>query len=310
MLKTNKDKLVKMAVQGSIAPPATGPYRITTEGKALTLPGTGGITYNVRLGSSAMGWVADHVEPGVSIKEKDERDNSGLQTFACIGNTARVISGDAKKKKGVVIGKHGGIEHVLVDFKDEAMYKMAMGDKILVDSFGTGLSLEDYPNIKIRNIDPDLFEKLDIKEKDEGIEVPVTTTIPPYLMGSGIGANTSHRGDYDIMTHDPEAYKKHNLDELKIGDLVLLEDCDNEYGRGYLKGAVTIGVIIHSDCVVTGHGPGVTTIMTSKKPVIKGRIDKNANISNYIEFEEDDENEDNDNDKNNSKENNKENKDD
>lgn len=295
MLKTNEDKLVKMAVQGSIAPPTTGPYRITTEGKALTLPGTGGITYNVGVGSPAMGWVADHVEPAVSIKEKEERDNSGLQTFACIGNKARVIGGDAKKAEGVVIGKHGGIEHVLVQFSQEDQKKMSIGDKILIEAYGTGLSLINHPDIKLKNIDPWLLHQLDIKERDGEIQVPVTTTIPPYLMGSGIGANTSHRGDYDIMTHDPRAYKEYNLEYLRLGDLVLLEDCDNEYGRGYLEGAVSIGVVVHSDCVVTGHGPGVTTIMTSKKSLIKGKIDENANIANHITLKakEDDEDEEN-----------------
>ncbi len=310
MLKTNKYKLVRMAVQGSIAPPTTGPYRITTKGTAVTLPGTGGITYNVRLGSPAMGWVGDHVEPGVSIKEKEEKDNSGLQTFACIGNTAKVISGDAKNKKGVVIGKHGGIEHVLLDFRDEALDKMAIGDKILIEAFGTGFSFANYPDIKVKNIDPSLLEKLGIKEKDNGVEVPITTKIPSYLMGSGIGANTSHRGDYDIMTHDEKAYRKYKLESLKLGDLVLLENCDNEYGRGYLEGAVTIGIVVHSDCVVTGHGPGVTTIMTSKNPIIHGRMDKKANISNFIEMpEEESEDKDNENEKDNGKDNGKDAKD-
>ena len=31
---------------------------------------------------------------------------------------------------------------------------------------------------------------------------------------------------------------------------------------GYLKGAVSIGVVVHSDCVKMGHGPGITTIVT------------------------------------------------
>ncbi|ACB85876.1 DUF4438 domain-containing protein [Natranaerobius thermophilus] len=285
MVKINKDSLVKMSVQGNISPPKTGPYRINTHGYASTLPGVGGITYNVKVGSSAMGWVADHVEPGVSIKVKDEQDNSGLQTFACVGNEAVVISGSAKGRKGVVIGKHGGIEHVIVQFDDDTLDKLAIDDKIAIKAFGTGLKLTDHPDISIKNLDPDLLEKLPIKETSEGIEVPVTTKIPAHLMGSGIGAPTTHRGDYDITTHDPEAYEKYNLKDLKLGDLVLLEDSDNEFGREYLKGARSIGVVIHSDCVVTGHGPGVTTLLTSKKPVIEGSFDDKANIANYLDLE-------------------------
>lgn len=285
MLETNKDKLVKFSVQGKIAPPTTGPYRFTTEGKAVTLPGTGGITYNVSVGSPACGWVADHVEPGVSIKMKEEKDNSGLQTFACVGNEAVVLSGEAKGSKGTVTGKHGGIEHVLVHFDEETMDKMAIEDKIGIKAWGTGLEMKKYPEIKFKNLDPDFMERIGIQDTGEGIEVPVTTKVPAYLMGSGIGAGTTHRGDYDITTHDKEAFEKYNLGELRLGDLVLLEDSDNEFGREYLKGAVSIGIVVHSDCVLTGHGPGVTTLITCKKPMIQGKIDKKANIADILELE-------------------------
>jgi hypothetical protein len=67
--------------------------------------------------------------------------------------------------------------------------------------------------------------------------------------------------------------------------LVLLRDCDNSFGRGYLKGAVSIGVIMLSDCVKMGHGPGVSTIMTTKLPLIKGRINPDANIGKYLDSE-------------------------
>jgi hypothetical protein len=103
-------------------------------------------------------------------------------------------------------------------------------------------------------------------------------------MGSGIGASVAFKGDYDIMTHDPEAVQSFGLDRLKFGDFVLLRDCDNTYGRGYLKGAVTIGVIVHSDCILAGHGPGVVTVLSSKQPNIIPRIDAKANIGYYKGF--------------------------
>ena len=101
-------------------------------------------------------------------------------------------------------------------------------------------------------------------------------------MGSGIGAASSYTGDYDIMTADVDEIKRLHLDKLKFGDFVLLQDCDNTYGRGYLKGAVSIGVVVHSDCVKMGHGPGITTIMTCKKSLIDPIIDHNANITHYM----------------------------
>lgn len=283
MLKTNKDRLVQIAVEGPVSPPmARFPYRVKTDGTVATLPGTGGITYNVQVGDLACGWVADHVEPGVSLRNKDESENGGLNTLACVGNVATVISGEAKGATGWVTGKHGGIEHVLTWFDQETLAKMNIGDKVRIKSWGTGLKLLDAPEISVYNLDPELLEKMNLKLNNGVLEVPVATSIPAHLMGSGIGAITTHRGDYDIMTADPEAYRQYNLDKLRLGDLVLLQDCDNQFGRGYLKGAVSVGVVVHSDCVITGHGPGVTTLFTSKKPLIKGIQSDKANIGHWL----------------------------
>lgn len=283
MLKTNREKLVQIAVEGPVSPPmARSPYRIKTDGTPITLPGTGGITYNVKIGDKACGWVADHVEPGVSLRIKDEAENGGFNTLACVGNVATVVSGEAKGATGRVTGKHGGIEHVLTWFDQETLEKLNIGDKVRVRSWGTGLKLTDAPEIAVYNLDPDLLEKMNLKLNKGVLEVPVATTVPAHLMGSGIGAATTHRGDYDIMTADPQAYKECNLENLRLGDLVLLQDCDNQYGRGYLKGAVSVGVVVHSDCVITGHGPGVTTLFTCKKPLIRGIQSDKANIGHFL----------------------------
>lgn len=124
MLRININRLVKISVVGEVASPIMGrsPYRISADGRPMVLPGVGGITYNVRVGDLAVGWEADHAEPGVSIenKEKDERfpggANKALNVLSCIGNEVVVTTGDAKGEKGIVTGKNGGIEHVLVDF--------------------------------------------------------------------------------------------------------------------------------------------------------------------------------------------------
>ncbi len=282
MLRTNKEKIVKWSVQGKIHHPLGGNYRITHEGVPMILPATGGISYNVSIRDSAFGWVGDHVEPGVSIRNENTTENAALMTFACIGNEAKVVSGDGKGAKGYVTGMHGGIEHVMICFEKEDLENLAIDDKILIKAYGQGLKLEGFEDIQLMSIDPDLFEKLGVTEKDGKLQVPVVAEIPPYLMGSGIGSPSAYTGDYDIMTADAEEIKRLGLDKLRFGDLVLLEDCDNTYGRGFLKGAVSIGVVIHSDCVKAGHGPGITTIITSKKSIIEGIIDKDANIGNYM----------------------------
>lgn len=284
-MKTNKNRLVKWSVQGKIHHPTGGNYRITNDGEPMILPATGGITYNINVGDPAFGWVGDHVEPGVSIRNENTAENAALMTFGCVGNEARVVSGDAKGVKGFVLGSHGGINHTIICFKELDMERMAIDDKIIIKAYGQGLALDDYPEIKVHSIDPELFEKLGIEEVDGKLVVPVAGVIPNHLMGSGVGSQVSASGDYDLITDDMEEIKELGLDTLKFGDLVLMQDADNTYARGHLRGAVTIGVVMHSDCVKGGHGPGITTIMSCKKPLIEGRLDANANVGLYLGFE-------------------------
>ena len=201
--------------------------------------------------------------------------------LSCIGNEAKVITGDAKGKKGWVTGKHGGIDNVIIDFPEDVLENLSIGDKIQIKGFGQGFKLLTHPKISVMNLDPNLFEKLNIKIEDNKLIVPIVTKIPAYLMGSGIGSASASNGDYDIMTADSEQNKKFGIDKLRFGDLVLLEDCDNTYGIGYLKGSVTVGVVVHSNCIKSGHGPGVTVIMSSKESLIIGEINNNANRNNY-----------------------------
>lgn len=282
-MKTNGDKLVIQSVQGQIRAPQFSGYRVDNEGHPYVIPATGGITYNVKIGDSAFGLVGDHVEPGVSLYHTDNGTSAGLNVFSCIGNTAKIITGEAKGKTGFVTGTHGGVEHVLVYFDDETLEQLTLDDKIMIKCHGQGLALTDYPDVKIMSVDPALFAKLGIEENDGKLVVPVVKRIPQAFMGSGVGAPFSQKGDYDILTSDEEAVKALGIDTLKFGDLVLLEDSDNSYGLGAMrKGAASIGVIIHSDCIKSGHGPGVTIIMTSALPMLEAKIDPNANLANYL----------------------------
>lgn len=287
MLRYNRDKLAMIAVQGEVShPKKTNPYRIDTKtGIVSVLPGTGGITYNKKIGDLCTGFQADHVEPGVTLKLKDEAENGGLAVLSCVGNIARVVSGDAKGATGYVTGKHGGCEHLITYFPEDVLEKMIIGDKVLIKSFGTGLEIEGFEDVHAMNLDPDLLEKMNIKIAEDGVlEVPVATEVPAYLMGSGIGSSNAYRGDYDIMTADPKAYVEFGLDKLRFGDIILLRNCDTSFGRGYLEGAVTIGVVVHSDCIITGHGPGVTTLMTCKTSRIRGIKDDKANLAYYFDI--------------------------
>ncbi len=285
MLKTNKDKLVVISVLGEVASPRVRtPYRITHEGEPKVFPGTGGITYNIKVGDLALAWVGDHIEPGVSIRNMNEKDyeNPGLNLYACIGNRASVVSGDAKGAQGYVTGKHGGIEHVLCWFDQPTLEKLVIGDKIQIRACGQGLAIDDLPEVKFYNLDPALFEKMGWVPEAGTLKFPVTHIIPPELMGSGLGSVSAASGDYDITTQDEESLNRLGLRELRFGDVVFLADTDNTYGRCFKKGASSVGVVVHSNCVIAGHGPGVTTIATSAKGAIKPVVNKDANIAHYL----------------------------
>lgn len=294
MLKTNEKQLVVQSVIGEITSPKfRSPYRVSHEGQAMIVPGTGGITFNIRVGDPAFGWVADHVEPGVSIsnrenKEVSSAENSALNILACIGNEAVVVSGAAKGQKGFVTGKHGGIEHVLVDFDWKVLEQLVIGDKIQVKSHGLGLSLLDLPEVLVFNTDPKLLHKMGARVNSRRmLEVPVACLIPAELMGSGLGSASAASGDYDITTADKETLRKLGIDRLRFGDIVALENTDNCFGRCFRKGAVSIGVVVHSDCIMAGHGPGVTTILSSKAGRIAPVLDRKANIANYLGLRKD-----------------------
>jgi len=290
MLRTNVDRLVKISVLGEVVSPVfgRGVYNISADGTPVVLPGVGGITYNVRVGDLACGWEADHVEPGVSIenRENDPRfgqgANAALNVLSCVGNEAVVVSGDAKGARGVVTGKHGGIEHVLVDFPPETLEKLMLGDKVLVKAFGVGLKLLDFPDIKVMNLDPRFLEAINPQVEGGKLVVPVTHVVPAGIMGSGLGANQTYSGDYDIQLFDEGVRREFGLDDLRLGDLVAILDADHSFGRIYRKGAVSVGIVVHTNCVSSGHGPGVTTLFTSSVGRIVPRVDAGANIARLL----------------------------
>jgi hypothetical protein len=282
-MKTNKDRVVMHSVMGKVSHPKFGGYRVDTNGKPYVIPGTGAINYNVKVGDSVYGWAGDHIEPGVTIKNEDGPSNHALNVFACAGNQAKIVSGDAKGAIGYVLGSHGGVDHVMVQFEEDVLEQMTTEDKILIKGYGQGFELLDYPDIKMMSLDPNLFEKMGIEESDGKIIVPITAKIPHGLMGSGVGSPYSQEGDYDLITSDMDEIQRLGLNNLRFGDFVLIENTDCSYGLGgYLDGAVSIGIVVHSDCIKNGHGPGISILMTSKKPVIEGRIDENANLAHYM----------------------------
>jgi hypothetical protein len=291
--RINSSELVMITVLGQIASPLVGTsaYRIGQDGTPRLLPGTGGIVLSHRVGDPCVGIAGDHVEPGVSIRNegrsiKGERDgsNQALQMLTCIGNAARVVSGPCAGKTGVVTGKHGGIDTVLVDFPIETMRRLAIGDRVQIYAYGTGVHLLNHPDVKITSCSPRLIARWGLYSDGGRLVVPVTHRIPSAIMGSGLGRNDAVRGDYDIQMFDPDTVRRHQLGTLRFGDLVALIDADNRFGRSYRQGFVAIGCVVHGESTVAGHGPGVATLLTGPQQAFAIRTDARANIARLLKI--------------------------
>ncbi len=199
MLTTNVTQLVKISVLGEIANPAmpglpASPYMVSAEGEPLLVPAFGGLVYNVKLGDRALGWAAELIQPGVSIKASGNA-NTALGVFACLGNKARVVSGAASGATGIVTGKSGRFaEHVICHFEDAALDKMAPGDKIQVQAHGVGLQLAEFPDIQFKSCSPALLDALNPDVSGDGrLVVPVKGLVPSVLAGAGAGLGQRKR---------------------------------------------------------------------------------------------------------------------
>jgi hypothetical protein len=290
MIETNEPRLITMSVMGVVVSPGYPaipaiPHQIDREGKPRLLPMLGGIVYNVRLGDSVYGWAGDMIEPGVAIKAPEAAANQALNVFACVGNEAVVMSGNAKGAKGVVTGKSGRFaEHVILHFAPEVLEQFAFGDKIVVRARGVGLALDGFPGIHLKSLSPLVFDKLRAEENGGKLTVPVTAVVPPELMGAGAGL-TSEGGAICIQTTDRAALARHGLDRLRLGDIVAVTDYDSAYGHGYRKGSVSLGVVSSTDSIRAGYGPGVTLLMSAPAGEIDPLQVEGVNLAGLLGIE-------------------------
>ena len=80
---------------------------------------------------------------------------------------------------------------------------------------------------------------------------------------------------------------QYRLKSLRLGDLVAIIDADHSFGRIYRQGAVSVGVVVHTNCVTAGHGPGVTTLITSSEGKIFHKTSETANIASLLKLRSD-----------------------
>jgi|TARA_B100000902_G_scaffold15411_1_gene18569 hypothetical protein len=281
-LKTNEKKLIKMSIGGYVTQPSfkNPGYIPDNDGNSVILPGMYGVVNNVKVGDKAFGWNGDHIEPGVSIDSENINEHFALHYLVCTGNKAIVRSGEAKGKTGIVTGEHA---RNLIHFEQNILEKICVGDQIDIITHGRGLRLLDFPEIEIKKIDPNLLKSMNFKVVNKKLIVDVAIELPIKIMGSGAELNSEYV-DQDLMSGDRSLMKKLKIDQMKLGDLIVINHADHRWGRSYKKDHVSIALCIHGDSVMTGHGPGIMTIMTGTKKNLGWRINKKANLKNILKI--------------------------
>ncbi len=232
----------------------------------------------VRVGERVFPWAADHLEPGVSAGCRDRGRHQALQFLSGLGNRVRALSGAAAGAEGVVVGKHA---FVLVDFDDDALERLAPGDRLLVHARCQGLRLLDFPEILPRSCGPELLDALPLSGEAR-LRVEVAYEIPAYLMGAGLGMS-SEWANCDVMFTRRETVEQLGFEELRLGDVVAMHDQDHRFGRGFRRGFTAIGVVAHGGHgSMPGHGVGVVTIMSGPAERFELVRVERANVREYL----------------------------
>jgi len=279
-LISNVESLIQMAVAGYVSQPSfkNPGYIPNNDGKSVIYPGMFGVVNNVKVGDKAFGWAGDHIEPGVSIDSEHINEHFALHYMVCTGNKAIVRSGEAKGSIGIVTGEHA---RNLVHFEQKTLDKICVGDQIDIITHGRGLKLLDFPDIGLKKIDPNLLKSMNLKIVDKKLIVDVAMELPIRIMGSGAELNSEYV-DQDLMSGDRSLMKKLKIDQMRLGDLIVINHADHRWGRSFKKDYISIAICIHGDSVMTGHGPGIMTIMTGKRKNLGWKINKKANIKNIL----------------------------
>jgi len=279
-VKINKNKLLTIAVQGTVAPSnVSTSYTTTWDGKSKLAIGVGGINYELKLGEKIFGWAsADRATMGVATTG----EGGSWTNYTSVGNEVKILGGAARGEKGIVIGKFDN--YVLVHFPDEVLEKLTVGTSLQAKASGIGLEIKGYKDVFAHGISAETLDKLRIKDTNGRLEVPVVKEIPAVIIGQGAGRG-SLSGNWHIQTCFPPDIEKNGLDELRFGDMVLMKDIKTDYGMGYYKGGATLGIICSSPSDISGMGIGVTPILSTRFGKLIPRIDPTANIAKYLGIE-------------------------
>jgi Domain of unknown function (DUF4438) len=263
-------RLVAVNLLGIVEHPALGdtPYRVDRDGRPYVPAGDGGIVTNLCLGDSVFALLGDHAAPGACLVHPDPAARHALASYCCIGNQARVRTGEAAGARGVVIGKRGEEGRVIVSLGESDLARLRPGDEVAVRARGQGLRPPGLPpDVTIMNLDPDVLASLpvDFAGQDGAVTAGVRMSVPSRLAGNGIG-RPSVAWDLDLQLPPPGP---DGAGDLAFGDLVAVTDLDARYNMGYRRGWLTVGVVGHGASPLPGHGPGMTPILTGPAAALR-----------------------------------------
>jgi hypothetical protein len=277
----NRAELLRTALVGDVTSPVLGatPYDVTADGIPFVPVGAGGVCYTVKVGMSASGWVADQVEPGVSIANPVDPANEALLIYACVGNRVTVRSGAAAGATGVVTGKHEAFhayKHVLVHVDDDARELIVPGDRFVVTAEGRGMAVDGLPEVTCHSLSPALWSGWAPEQRGTALGLRVTHVLPPEVVGMGSGRVS---GATSVAL---QAGVTDELDNLRIGDIVAIRDWDATYVTGYHEDRVIVGVVSTGDSPVLGNGPATTILLSGPAAAFDFEVDDGANIASLL----------------------------
>jgi len=237
---TSPPRLVAVNLLGVVEHPALSdtPYRVDPDGRSYVPAGDGGIVMDLCLGDSVFGLLGDHAAPGACLVHPDPAARHALASYCCIGNQARVRTGEAAGAHGVVIGKRGEEGRVIVALGQDDLGRLRPGDQVAVRAAGAG---------------------------GGAVTVGVRMSVASRLAGNGIG-RPSVAWDLDLQLPPPGP---DGAGDLALGDLIAVTDLDARYNMGYRRGWVTVGVVGHGASPLPGHGPGMTPILTGPAAALR-----------------------------------------
>jgi Domain of unknown function (DUF4438) len=261
---------VAVNLLGSVEHPEFGdsPYRVDADGRPYVPVGDGGIVLGLSLGDSVFALDGDHAAPGACLMHRDQAARHALVLYSCIGNEAVVRTGDAAGASGAVLGKRGEAGRVITGFRQADLARMRPGDQVSVRGYGQGSRPGWLPaDVSIANIDPGLLGGLPVSPGEGGaVTVGVRAVLPAKLSGNGLGRPAAG-WDLDLQVRAADGL------DLRLGDLVAVEDIDARWNMGYRSGWVSVGVVVHGSSPLPGHGPGMTPILAGPRSALLARAD-------------------------------------